>query len=120
MQEQNRMRFEDPPEKTKALEVAANLENRHLDINRSPILINSILAKHELLSEVRAFFKSKGVIEHSVAHIVAKTGACESHDRVFSFDYYGKEAYLVQSCQLHQECFLPYFGEVYSINGSFR
>jgi len=114
------MRFGDPSERARALEAAANLEDRHLDINRSPILINSILAKHELLSEVRDFFKSEQVIEHSVPHIVSKTGACESHDRIFSFDYYGKEAYLLQSCQLHQECFLPHFGEVYSINSSFR
>ncbi|MDO8340019.1 MAG: amino acid--tRNA ligase-related protein [Candidatus Burarchaeum sp.] len=117
---QKQMRFENPKEKETAMQLARNLATRHLDINRSPILINAIHARHELLSEVRAFFKDEGIVEHAVPHIVAKTGACESHDRIFHFDYYGQEAFLVQACQLHQECFLPHFEAVYSINESFR
>lgn len=116
----SKMRLSDPNEYEHAMELATQLRSRHIDINKENLLIKTIEAKSELLREIRAFFHSEDIIEHSVPHIVAKTGACESHDRIFSIDYYGHEAFLVQACQLHQECFLPHFREVFSINESFR
>ena len=114
------MRLSEGEERERALVLSNRLDTRHLDVNREPIIYNAIQARHQLLMALREFFRKKGIVEHAVPHLVAKTGACESHDRIFALDYYGQEAFLVQSCQLHQECFLPKFGTVYSVNESFR
>lgn len=77
--------------------------------------------RSKTLKKIREFFDKEGFIEVIPPVLVGATGACENVPTIFSFDYFGKKAFLAQTTQLFLEWYV-YNGipKVYSINKSFR
>lgn len=73
-----------------------------------------------LLRSARQYFEKHNFIEVVVPHITRVTGACENIDTLFSLDYFGEEAYLVQTGQLYLEALIPTLGNVFCVGPSFR
>jgi len=83
--------------------------------------VGLILLRSETLKNIREFFAKEGFIEVIPPVLVGATGACENVPTVFSFEYFGKKAFLAQTTQLSLEWYV-YKGidRVYSVNKSFR
>lgn len=93
------------------------LDNRHLWL-RSTELSAVFRVKHRLLSAARAFFDAEGFVETDPS--VITTNACEGGSTLFTFDYFGKTAYLSQSAQMYLEGLIFGTPKVYSVTNSFR
>lgn len=74
----------------------------------------------ELINAARRYFESNGFTEVVVPHITRITGACENIDTLFGVDYFGEQAFLVQTGQLYLEALIPALGSVFCIGPSFR
>lgn len=93
------------------------LDIRHLAL-RSRELTAVMKVKATVLEACREFFKKKGYWETTPPIIVS--GACEGGSTLFSFDYFGKKAFLSQSAQLYLEALIFSLEKVYAITPSFR
>lgn len=93
------------------------LDNRHLWI-RSTKLTNIMKLKAEILHAVRDWFNENDFYE--VTPSVITMNAAEGGATVFSFDYFGQEAYLSQTAQMYLEAFMPSLERVWSLTPSFR
>ncbi len=93
------------------------LDNRHLWL-RSTQLSTVLRIKSRLLHAVREFYAAEGFVE--VDPSVITTNACEGGSTLFTFDYFGQEAYLSQSAQMYLEGCIFGNPKVYSITNSFR
>ncbi len=93
------------------------LDNRHLWL-RSTELSTILRVKSRLLHAVREFYAAEGFTE--VDPSVITTNACEGGSTLFTFDYFGQEAYLSQSAQMYLEGCIFGNPKVYSITNSFR
>ncbi|MEW5955350.1 MAG: asparagine--tRNA ligase [Candidatus Micrarchaeota archaeon] len=93
------------------------LDIRHLAL-RSRELTAVMKVKASVLEACRDFFKKKGYWETTPPIIVG--GACEGGSTLFSFDYFGKKAFLSQSAQLYLEAIIFSLEKVYAITPSFR
>lgn len=93
------------------------LDNRHLHI-RTPTMRNVFLIKDTVLTAVRDWFHQRNFIEVTPPIIVKQIG--EGGGELFKFDYFGEEAYLSQTAQLHLESLIYGLEKVYSITPSFR
>ncbi len=93
------------------------LDNRHLWL-RSTELSTILRIKSRLLHAVREFYAAEGFTE--VDPSVITTNACEGGSTLFTFDYFGQEAYLSQSAQMYLEGCIFGNPKVYSITNSFR
>ncbi|NYZ75254.1 asparagine--tRNA ligase [Candidatus Micrarchaeota archaeon] len=93
------------------------LDIRHLAI-RSRELTAVMKVKATVLEGCREFFKKKGYWETTPPIIVS--GACEGGSTLFSFNYFGKKAFLSQSAQLYLEAIIFSLEKVYAITPSFR
>jgi asparaginyl-tRNA synthetase len=87
----------------------------------SRVDVSLVLLRSEVLRSIREFFAKEGFVEVIPPVLVGATGACENVPTVFSFDYFGKKAFLAQTTQLSLEWY-AYNGvhRVYSVNKSFR
>ncbi len=93
------------------------LDNRHLWL-RSTQLSAILRIKSRLLHAIREFFAAETFTE--VDPSVITTNACEGGSTLFTFDYFGQEAYLSQSAQMYLEGCIFGLPKVYSITNSFR
>ncbi|MGB1697135.1 MAG: asparagine--tRNA ligase [Thermoplasmatota archaeon] len=93
------------------------LDNRHLWL-RSSQLSAILRIKSRLLHAIREFYAAEGFTE--VDPSVITTNACEGGSTLFTFDYFGKEAYLSQSAQMYLEGCIFGTPKVFSITNSFR
>ncbi len=93
------------------------LDNRHLWL-RSTELSTILRVKSRLLTAIREFYNGEGFTE--VDPSVITTNACEGGSTLFTFDYFGQEAYLSQSAQMYLEGCIFGNPKVYSITNSFR
>ncbi|MBI2578998.1 MAG: hypothetical protein HYW26_04780 [Candidatus Aenigmarchaeota archaeon] len=104
---------------------SGNMEKLNQTKNRSAVLTSAELAavvsiEAELLKGARQYFDAHGFTEVIVPHITRITGSCENIDTLFGLDYFGEEAYLVQTGQLYLEALIPSLGNVFCIGPSFR
>lgn len=72
------------------------------------------------IKAARIYFEENSFTEVVVPHITRITGACENIDTLFELDYFGEQAYLVQTGQLYLEALIPKLGKVFCIGPSFR
>ena len=93
------------------------LDNRHLWL-RSQRLTNIMKLKAQTLRAIRAWFDANDFYE--VTPSVITMNAAEGGATVFSFDYFGQEAYLSQTAQMYLEAFMPSLERVWSLTPSFR
>lgn len=97
----------------------ATTDNRHeVLLKEGTAHIVSIEA--ELLKAARQYFDMHGFTEVTTPHITKITGSCENIDTLFSLDYFGEEAYLVQTGQLYLEALISNIGNVFCVGPSFR
>ena len=101
------------------LEKLNNTKNR-ATVLTSPELSAVVAIEAELLKAARQYFDAHGFTEVVVPHLTRITGACENIDTLFAVDYFGEEAYLVQTGQLYLEALIPKLGNVFCIGPSFR
>jgi nondiscriminating aspartyl-tRNA synthetase len=72
----------------------------------------------DLLAGFRDFLEERGFTEIHTPKIVGS--ATEGGANVFTFDYFGKPAYLAQSPQLYKQIMVGVFERVYEIGPAFR
>ncbi|MFX0107697.1 MAG: amino acid--tRNA ligase-related protein [Candidatus Hodarchaeota archaeon] len=104
------------------LEDPKQLENRHLQVGRSLKMNALTRIKATLLKSAREFFDNDGWLEVApISAISTLAGACEDFSTLFSLDYFGERAFLIQTGQQHLE---PYIQgpikKVYAFNQSYR
>lgn len=93
------------------------LNRRHLAI-RGESLSAVVKVRASMLRAFRDSFDEDGVTEVTPPCIVQSM--VEGGATLFSFDYYGEQAYLTQSSQLYLETCVPAVGDVYCVQESFR
>lgn len=97
------------------------LHNRHM-LMYSPGMAALIRLRGTLLKGIRTFMEAEDFVEVTTPTITSLTGACEDFSTLFSFDYFGKKAFLTQTAQLHLEPLVhsQSLPKVYSVNHSYR
>jgi asparaginyl-tRNA synthetase len=93
------------------------LDRRHLFL-RSRHLTNVNKLRARTLTAFREWFDGNDFFETTPS--VITTNACEGGSEVFTFDYFGEEAYLSQSSQMYLEALIFSMERVYCLLPSFR
>lgn len=93
------------------------LDQRHLTL-RGDTLSSVMKVRAKFLRFVRDIYEEEGLTEVTPPCMVQTQ--VEGGSTLFSFNYYGEEAYLTQSSQLYLETCIPALGDVYCIQESFR
>jgi len=98
------------------------LKDRHLLVGRSPQMIALTRIKATLLRSARESFDNDGWLEVApIPAISTLSGACEDFSTLFSLDYFGRKAFLIQTGQQHLESYIQGLNEkVYAVNQSYR
>ncbi len=99
-------------------DLSKRLDNRFLDL-RNPKRLAIFKVRSEVSRALQEFFRKENFIE---VHTPKTVGAgAEGGATMFSFDYYGKKAYLSQSQQLYKQMLMiAGFEKVFEIGPSFR
>ena len=93
------------------------LDQRHLVIRGDTA--SAVLKMRSIASfAFRQFYRQHGY--HEVQPPLMVQNQCEGGSTLFSFKYYGEDAYLTQSSQLYLETVLPVFGKAFCMTESFR
>ena len=93
------------------------LDVRHLWV-RSQHISKALKLRAATIRAMREWFEGRGFTE---VHPPLITGsACEGGATVFTFDYFGQEAYLTQSSQMYLETLVFGLENVYCLQPSFR
>ncbi len=93
------------------------LDNSHLWL-RSREMTNVMEINDSVYRAISDYFHRNDF--YQVDPPILITAACEGGSTLFSFDYFGKKAYLTQSSQLYLEAFIQSLEKVYCIAPSFR
>ncbi|CAN6674924.1 asparagine--tRNA ligase, cytoplasmic [Trichomonascus vanleenenianus] len=93
------------------------LDQRHLAL-RGESLSAVMKVRAAFLKAIRQCYEEEGILEATPPCMVQTQ--VEGGSTLFSFDYYGEEAYLTQSSQLYLETLVPALGDVYCVQESFR
>lgn len=107
---------------TSGLENLKQLEKRHLQVSRSRRMNAITRIKATLLKSIREFFEEDGWLEVSpIPAISTLSGACEDFSTLFSLNYFGRQAFLIQTGQQHLEPIIQGpIDKVYALNQSYR
>ncbi len=93
------------------------LDNSHLWV-RSREMTSILKVSHAVNEGLRQFFAER--FFYQVDPPILITASVEGGSTLFSFDYFGRKAYLTQSSQLYLECFMASLEKVYCSAPSFR
>ncbi len=93
------------------------LDMRHLWL-RSRQMTHSMKLKAKMLRAFREWFDKENFYETTPS--VITTNACEGGSDLFTFNYFGKEAYLSQSAQFYLEGLVYSLDKVWCLTPSFR
>jgi asparaginyl-tRNA synthetase len=93
------------------------LDKRHLSI-RSSEIVATLKVKAEILHSARAYLDEHKYLEMTPPILTGN--AAEGGSEAFTFEYFGREAYLSQTAQLYLEALIYPLERVYSITPSFR
>ncbi len=113
----NVVSFAEPFPITKDQSIELLLDYRHLWL-RSRRLTLIMKIKAELLKALREWFDRNGFYETTPS--VITTNAAEGGATVFSFDYFGKKAFLSQTAQMYLEALIYSLEKVWCLTPSFR
>ncbi len=102
---------------TKDKSVEHLMDYRHLWI-RSRELASRLKIRSAAFHALREFFRNNDFYETTCPMIVGTKG--EEGSELFSFDYFGKTAYLTQTRQIHLEAQIVALEKVFTIAPSFR
>jgi asparaginyl-tRNA synthetase len=91
------------------------LNLRHLKLRETP---DVLIVRDAVEGAFHQFYRERQIRKVSPPALVQTQ--VEGGSTLFHFDYYGEEAYLTQSSQLYLETCLPFMGDVYCIEKSFR
>src|SRR5256886_17631507 len=96
------MKLTSSAENTNQLLDLEQLRNRHMLV-RSPRMAALIRLRGTLLKAIRDFMESEDLVEDTTPTITSLTGASEEFSTLFSLEYFGTQAFLRQTAQLHLE-----------------
>jgi len=113
----NVVNFAEPFPITKDQSIELLLDYRHLWL-RSRRLTLIMKIKAELLKALREWFDMNGFYETTPS--VITTNAAEGGATVFSFDYFGRKAFLSQTAQMYLEALIYSLERVWCLTPSFR
>jgi nondiscriminating aspartyl-tRNA synthetase len=98
-------------------DLPTRLDYRVLDL-RSPSQNSIFRVSHHLFQAIRSYLSQEGFVEIQTPKIIA--AGAEGGTELFSFDYFGRRAYLAQSPQLYKEQMCAVFERVFEIAPIFR
>jgi asparaginyl-tRNA synthetase len=93
------------------------LDFRHLWV-RSQRLNSIFKIRSDVFGAIHSFFRGRSFFEIQSPCITKQ--ACEGGSTLFKFNYFGQEAFLTQSWQLHAEALIYSLEKIYTIAPSFR
>lgn len=93
------------------------MNHRHLWL-RSRRQVSILRIRHTLIQSIRDFFNGRGFTLVDTPILIRQ--ACEGAGTLFPVDFFGEQAYLTQTGQLHLECACMALGKVYSFGPTFR
>lgn len=101
----------------KESDVDVQMDQRHLML-RGETLSRIMQFRAIAMRAFREHYHSRGYTEITPPTLVM--GQVEGGSTLFSFDYFGQEAYLTQSSQLYLESVIPSLGDAYCIAQAYR
>jgi asparaginyl-tRNA synthetase len=93
------------------------MNNRHLWL-RSRRQWAIMRIRNQIIQSIHGFFQERGFLQMDAPILTGN--AVEGTSTLFGIDYFGTNAYLTQSGQLHGEAMAMAFGKIYTFGPTFR